>query len=130
MPQTTHVRLVSDGDHGKGDEGEEKVWISGMPFFHNFPFFSVIFGPICSVFSPISPFSFCLFLCSFSVRRHAHVHFQLFSQKSNGISGITQAWRFICQHTLFFCCVCKQMSLILLHAKWGRHGRQCREGQV
>ena len=29
--------------------------------------------------------TFCLFLCSFSVRRHAHVDFQLFSQKSSGI---------------------------------------------
>ena len=39
-------------------------------------------------FLPISSFSFwtfCLFLCSFSVRRHAHVDFQLFSQKSGGI---------------------------------------------
>ena len=27
----------------------------------------------------------CLFLCSFSVRQHAHVDFQLFSQKSSGI---------------------------------------------
>ena len=30
----------------------------------------------------------CLFLCSFSVRRHAHVDFQLFLQKSSGIPGI------------------------------------------
>ena len=29
--------------------------------------------------------SACLLLCSFSVRRHAHVDFQLFSQKSSGI---------------------------------------------
>ena len=50
--------------------------------------FSVIFGQIHCLFSPISSFSFrtfCLFLCSFSVRRHAHVDFQLFSQKSSGI---------------------------------------------
>ena len=54
--------------------------------------FSVIFGPICSLFSPISSFSvwtFCLFLCSFSVRRHAHVDFQLFSQKSSGIHALS-----------------------------------------
>ena len=41
-----------------------------------------------SLFSPISSFSFwtfCLFLCSFSVRRHAHIDFQLFLQKSSGI---------------------------------------------
>ena len=64
--------------------------------FPLFSVFSVIFGPICSppihfpfsLFSPISSFSFwtfCLFLCSFSVRRHAHVDFQLFSQRSSGI---------------------------------------------
>ena len=53
-----------------------------------FSVFSIIFGPIHSLFSPISSFSFwtfCLFLCSFSVRRHTHVDFQLFSQKSSGI---------------------------------------------
>ena len=50
-----------------------------------FSVFSVIFGPICSLFSPVSSFSFCLFLCAFSVRRHTHIDFQLFSQKSSGI---------------------------------------------
>ena len=53
--------------------------------FPLFSVFSVIFGPLRSLFSPISSFSFwtfCLFSCSFSVRRHAHVDFQLFSQKS------------------------------------------------
>ena len=71
----------------------------------DFPLFSVFFRyfwpdlfsadpfPVfCySLFSRISSFSFrtfCLFLCSFSVRRHAHVDFQLFSQKSSGIPGI------------------------------------------
>ena len=62
--------------------------------------FRYIFGPIrkntCMlIFSMFSYFiilflnflSFCLFLCSFSVRRHAHIDFQLFSQKSSGIPG-------------------------------------------
>ena len=69
----------------------------GMPNFRYFPLFlawSVLRRSVSrfpfSPFSPISSFSFwtfCLFLCSFSVRRHAHVDFQLFSQKSIGIPG-------------------------------------------
>ena len=51
----------------------------------DFPLFSVIFGLIFSSISSFSFWTFCLFLCSFSVRRHAHVDFQLFSQKSSGI---------------------------------------------
>ena len=65
---------------------------SGMPIFCFFPLFlarSVLRRSVSRfLFSPISFFSFwtfCLFLCSFSVRRHAHVDFQLFSQKSSGI---------------------------------------------
>ena len=65
----------------------------GMPIFRYFPLFlaqTVLRRSISrfSLFSPISSFwTFCLFLCSFSVRRHAHVDFQLFSQKSSGIPG-------------------------------------------
>ena len=74
---------------------KKSVWFSvivcdmhvytGMPIFRYFPFFSVIFGLIRSPISSFSFWTFCLFLCPFSVRRHAHVDFQLFSQKSNGI---------------------------------------------
>ena len=68
---------------------------AGMPVFRYFPFFRSFWPNSFPVFryslcSPISSFSFwtfCLFLCSFSVRRHSHVDFQLFSQKSSGIPG-------------------------------------------
>ena len=62
---------------------------TGMPIFCYFPFFSVIFGLIRSPISFFSFWTFCLFLCSLSVRRHAHVDFQLFSQKSSGIPATT-----------------------------------------
>ena len=56
--------------------------LSGMLIFCYFLFFSVIFGLIRSPVSSFSFLTFCLFLCSFSVRWHVHVEFQLFSQKS------------------------------------------------
>ena len=88
------------------------LYIQGCQFSVIFRFFLFFFGPIRSPISgvpdqngvsqawyiveihhsgrkpSISSFSFwtfCLFLWSFSVRRHAHVDFQLFSQKSSGI---------------------------------------------
>ena len=62
--------------------------ITGMPIFRFVP---VIFGPMRSPISSFSFLTFCLFLCSFSVRWHVHVDFQLFSQKSSGITDINQS---------------------------------------
>ena len=57
-----------------------------FPFF---TFFSVIFGPI----SAFSFLTFHLFLYSFSVRRHAHIDFQLCWQKSSGIPDLSMVVR-------------------------------------
>ena len=70
------------------DSGTYPSSVSSQSFRDaDFPLFSVIFGPICSPVSSFSFGTFCLFLCSFSVRRCAHVDFHLFSQKSSGITG-------------------------------------------
>ena len=82
----------------------------------DFLLFSVILGlirspPICFPFSVILCFllfhlslsELCLFLCSFSVRRHAHIDFQLFSQKSSGIPGLLQS---LSLYLLILLCLC------------------------
>ena len=69
-----------------------------MPIFHYFPFFPLFLAQsvlyfllfhlsVCELF--------CLFLCSFSVRWHTHVDFQLFSQKSSGIPE-TEIDKYVC----------------------------------
>ena len=70
---------------------ENKGFKSGMLIFCYFPLFSIIFGQIHYVnilyflLFHLSLSELCLFLCSVSVRRQAHVDFQLFLQKSSGI---------------------------------------------
>ena len=58
-----------------------------FPFFPLFLAWSVLYFLLFH----LSFWTFYLFLCSFSVRRHAHVDFQLFSQKSSGIP-VTVYW--------------------------------------
>ena len=66
---------------------------AGMPILHYFPFFCFLARSGKHLYVNIFYFllfhlslsEVCLFLCSFSVRRHAHVDFQLFSLKSSGI---------------------------------------------
>ena len=85
-----------------------KIWsqlrLQGCRFSVIFRFFRY-FWPSRSPISSFSFWTFCLFLCSFSVRRHAHVDFQLFSQKSSGIpeveTGVT------CTHTV---CTCQDVD--------------------
>ena len=89
-----------------------------VPFFRYFwpdPFSAEQF-PVSrySLFSPISSFSFwtfCLFLCSFSVRQHAHVDFQLFSQKSSGIPDYYLACRSRAQW--------QEYCTTLVEGRWG-----------
>ena len=58
---------------------------SGMLIFRYFPFFPLVLARFVLRRSVFRFFPQLFFLCSFSVRRHAHVDFQLFSQKSSGI---------------------------------------------
>ena len=82
---TCHVPLGTKG------QLSYYVWqsLQGCRFSIIFRFFRYFLPDLFCLFSPISSFSFwtfCLFLCSFSVRRHhTHVDFRLFSQKSSGI---------------------------------------------
>ena len=74
-----------------------------------------------SLFSPISSFSFWtffLFLCSFSVRRHAHVDFQLFSQKSSGIPVKRFKKFFFMVFSLTGFCSSWNMNVILISLWW------------
>ena len=68
--------------------------LTGMPIFCYFLLFlarSVLHRSVSVILYfllfHLSLSELCLFLCSFSVRRHAHVDFQLFPQKSSGIPG-------------------------------------------
>ena len=75
--------LVRDSDNNNEDNNNNNR-NADFPLFSVFPLFLARYV-LCFLLFHLSLSELSIFLCSLSVRRHAHVDFQLFSQKSSDI---------------------------------------------